>query len=347
MPVIAAVNTQQKLGGLLVVALVVGWAVYIVAQLRRPEAPPPGAEIELAPNRKRYVDDDELEGPKLEKAQKWGLALLVVSALGLPLYWMGEPGRQAGAAVGFDKRAAHRGFLLFQPADSPIPPGNVGHFGCGGCHGVNGEGGSAPFSLADPANPSVPPRQVRWTAPPLNTVTLRYTDDQIRAVLVYGRAGTPMPPWGVLGGGPMNDQQITDLVHYLHSIALKPKDAQAQAVKQYGETDGRALFEGFCARCHTKGWSFGEPDVAGGGAFGPSLVDGATLRQFPGIDKHLDFITNGAAVDPAPLDLPAKPYGKPYGVRGVLGYEGGGMPAFGKMLTAKQIQAIVDYERGL
>jgi mono/diheme cytochrome c family protein len=188
---------------------------------------------------------------------------------------------------------------------------------------------------------------VQWAAPPLNTVALRYTDDQIRAVLVYGRAGTPMPPWGVAGGGPMNDQQITDLVQYLHRLSLTSKQAQAESVKANGEFDGKALFNAYCARCHTKGFSYGEAALAGGGAFGPNLTNGATVRQFPDEATHIDFITNGAVVDAAPLDQPAKPYGKAYGVRGVMGYDGGGMPAFGKILTEAQIMAIVQYERSL
>jgi mono/diheme cytochrome c family protein len=344
---LGAINTQQKLGGLIVALLILGWIAYIVAQLRRPDAPPPGSEIELAPNRKPYLTDDELEGPKLDRSLSWALVLLVIVALGLPLYWSREPGRQANAKKGFDERAAHRGFLLFQPADSPIPAGNVGHFGCAGCHGSVGQGGAASFSISDPLHPDRPARQVQWAAPPLNTVVLRYTDDQIRNVLVYGRQGTPMPAWGVAGGGPMNDQQITDLVQYLHKLALTSKEAQAESVKANGETDGKALFNAYCSRCHTKGWSYGEPEVTGGGAFGPNLTNGATVRQFPDIKSHIDFITEGAVVDAAPLDQPAKPYGKAYGVRGVMGYDGGGMPAFGKILTDAQIRAIVEYERTL
>jgi mono/diheme cytochrome c family protein len=330
-----------------VVSLVIGWFIYIVVQVRRPDAPPPGSEIELAPNRRPYFDDDELEGPKLERALGWALVLLIITALGLPLYWAREPGRQKQHLVGFDKRAANRGEILFQAADSPIPAGNVGHFGCAGCHGSVGQGGAANFSVADPLDPKKPARQVKWNAPALNTVALRYTDDQIRAVLVYGRLNTPMPPWGVLGGGPMNDQQITDLVHYLHKLSLTSKQAQAEAVAAFGETDGAKLFDGFCARCHTTGWSYGQPSLTGGGAFGPNLTGGETARQFPAPAAHLDFISNGAVVDPALLDQPAKPYGKAYGQRGVMGYDGGGMPFFGRMLTAKQIQAIVDYERSL
>lgn len=345
--ILGTINTQQKLGALIVALLVVGWIVYIVVQLRRGDAPPPGSEIELAPNRRPYLTDDELEDKKLTSSLGWALVLLVICAVGLPAYWIKEPNRQTQANKGFNQRAAHRGFLLFQPADSPIPAGNVGHFGCAGCHGSVGQGGSAPFSVSDPLHPDRPARQVKWVAPPLNTVALRYTDDQIRNVLVYGRAGTPMPPWGVAGGGPMNDQQITDLVQYLHKLALSPKQAKEEAVKANGETDGKALFNAYCARCHTKGFSFGEPDVSGGGAFGPNLTNGATLRQFPDLQSHLDFVTQGAVVDPAPLDQPAKPYGKSYGVRGVMGYDGGGMPFFGNILTEAQIRAIVEYERSL
>src|ERR671912_564360 len=39
-----------------------------------------------------------------------------------------------------------------------------------------------------------------------------------------GRPPTPMPTWGVRYGGPMNDQQITDLVNYLLSIQGDDKE---------------------------------------------------------------------------------------------------------------------------
>ena len=332
--VLAAVNTQQKLGLAVAGLLLVGWLVYLAMHLRRPEAGPAGSEIELAPNRKPYFDDEALETTRLDQALKWAWVLVVISAIGLPLYWMREPGRQAGAADGFDKRAIQRGFILFQPSDSPVPAGNVGHFGCGGCHGTEGEGGVALFAMPDPTDPAKPPRQVRWVAPELKTVALRYTDDQIRSVLVYGRPNTPMPPWGVLGGGPMNDQQIDDLIAYLHSIKPDPTQVQQENLGKYG-TDGPALFEAFCARCHTKGWSIGEAEETAGGAFGPSLLAGSTINQFPDIESHIEFVATGSQ------------YAKPYGTRGVGGNEAGGMPGFGNLLTPEQLRAVVEYERSL
>ena len=337
MTLLSAVNTQQKIGIALVVVLLLGLAVYTVAQLRRPEGPPPGAEIELAPNRKPYFDDEALEGPRLTRALWAAFALTVVIAVGLPLYWAFEPGRQAGATRGFDERAAGRGFILFQPADSPVPAGNVGHFGCGGCHGNKGQGGQTNYSLSDPLDPSKPPRQVSWKAPALDTVMLRYSVDQVRSVLVYGRPNTPMPPWGVAGGGPMNDQQIDDLIAYLQSIQLDPKKVQRTSMETYG-TNGAAIFDGMCSRCHTQGWSYGEAGVPGGGGYGPSLVGGATLRQFPAVegdDGHIAFVSEGVE------------FGDAYGTRGVQGNESGGMPHFGAMLTPEQVRAVVEYERSL
>ena len=87
-----------------------------------------------------------------------------------------------------------------------------------------------------------------------------------------------MPAWGVTGGGPLNDQQIQNLVDYLESIQLTPEEAQQQARDELAQDDGRrrtptarrsttsegeALFnlgldDGFaggaysCGRCHTK-----------------------------------------------------------------------------------------------
>jgi mono/diheme cytochrome c family protein len=87
-----------------------------------------------------------------------------------------------------------------------------------------------------------------------------------------------------------------------------------------------------CARCHTKGWSYGDPQITGGGGFGPNLTSGSAVRQFPQKSDMVSFIEDGSE------------YGKRYGEQG----QGSGrMPAFGSMLTDEQISAVVDYVRGL
>jgi len=322
---IVAVTTQQKIGFAIAAVAIVAWLIYIFSTTHRTAEP--GAEIELAPNRRPYLEDDAMEGPRLDRFLMWSLIFLGILAVGLPLYWLREPSRQAGAVRGFDERAVARGHNLFTPAPPPSDPGSrVPHFGCSNCHGVNGTGGSTSYSLPNTS----PPKKVTWQCPPLNTVTLRYRDSEITNIITYGRANTPMPAWGIAGGGPMNDQQISDLLAYLHSISIGSQKAMEQAAPT--GTDGKALFDGYCARCHTEGFSQGEPGIPGGGAFGPSLLGGVTLRQFPDENDQIDWVTNTAEL------------GKPYGQRGV---SHGIMPHFGEMLSPEQIKAIVDYERTL
>ena len=372
-PALAAVANAQKVGAGIVITLLVVWAVFLLVHLRK-AGPVPGSEIELAPNRRPYHEDEILEGPHLERVLFMALILLVVSAVGLPLYWLKEPGRQDHAKAGFSRRSVHRGGALFLPSDSPK---HGAHFGCAVCHGGAGQGASASYTLKNFLGNA---NQVTWSAPALNTVALRYSKDTIRTVLVYGRANTPMPAWGVKGGGPMNDQQIDDLVNYLYAppdqdgIALTSAEAQEQSAtaeatarvkalgdvtsveaKKYLKPDGEFntgyyLFDTYCGRCHTKGWSYDKPELIGGGGYGPALTDGRMVRQFPNPADHIDFITIGAE------------YGKPFGSNGIgqgapdraagiedsgLAKAGGGMPYFGKMLSAEQITAIVEYERSL
>jgi mono/diheme cytochrome c family protein len=344
---IVAVSTPQKLGMAFAVALVIGWAIFVVAHFKRGGVAS-GAEIENAPNRKPYVEDDQLEGPKLERVLVAALILLVIIAIGLPLYWLGEPTRMKNSARGFDNRAAQVGFLLFQPADSPLPAPaqfNALHFGCATCHGNKGQGGSTSYSIT---NAQGQPESVTWQVPALNTELLRYTPDTVLAIITFGRANTPMPAWGVAGGGPMNDQQLSDLVAYIQSIQLTPAQAKAEAA-QYG-TNGEAIFNAYCARCHTKGYSYDQPSLQGGGAYGPNLRGGSEIRQFANAADQAAFVAVGAE------------YGKPYGARGVgqmapanrlnpetpgVAAAGGGMPYFGQMLTPAQIEAVVAYERSL
>ena len=349
------ISGQQTIGAFMLLALFVGLGIFVVMTLnRRDPGAPVGSEVELAPNRKMYFDDEELEGRRLDRSLLFCLGTLMVIAIALPLYWLLEPDRQAGAANGFNQRAVDRGAGLFALTTDPTPAiGGEGvvHFGCAGCHGVKGVGGSASFVLSDPAHPEIPPKQVNWVAPPLNTVTLRFTDDEILQIITYGRAGTPMPPWGVKGGGAMDDQQLNYLIAYLHSIQLSPADAKAYwrkqaetAAKTIGSVDGagnpvitgQVLFDANCARCHTKGYSYGAPQIPGGGGqFGPNITNGSELRQFPAVKDQIDFVTNG--VDP----------GKGYGTGGIMTDFGGGMPHFGAYLTQDEITQIVNYERGL
>jgi len=355
---------QQTVGALILGAVLLAFGLYVGLTLaRRDPGQPVGSEIELAPNRKPYFDDEELEGPRLDRALIFCLGMLIIIAIALPLYWMREPGRETKALNGFNIRSVERGAGLFSSVKTTSPPQSATssgiHFGCADCHGAKGQGGQTTYVISDPAHPEIPPRQVIWSAPPLNSVLLRFKQDdtasppvdEVRQIIVYGRPGTPMPAWGINGGGPMDDQQINDLLAYIQSIQLTPAqahtdwEARAKATAQglglaYPNSDpsvnGMIPFDTNCARCHTKGYSYGEPQVPGGGGqYAPNLTNGSELRQFPSEADQIAFVTVG--VDP----------GKGYGTGGINTDYGGGMPHFGSYLTAAEIKEIVDYERSL
>jgi mono/diheme cytochrome c family protein len=352
-----AIQNTRNAAFLIFLVLLVGWLLYVVFNVKSWGKKEAGSEVELAPNRKVYFDDEELEGGRLERFQLFGLAMLVVSAIGLPLYWVLEPTRQAGAKEGYDKRFAKWGGQLFAPTAE-------GGFNCAGCHGgMKAVGGVKDYTITDPNTGEV--KAVNWKAPALNTVMYRYSEDEVRYILQYGRPFSPMSPWGIEGGGPMNEQQLTTLIDYLKSIQIpqegcdakhplckgpdgeisKDKQAELQkaAMKLVESGQAKSLGEALfsldydsgalgCARCHTKGWSYDDPQATGGGAFGPNLTGGSEGRQFPNREDNVAFVCN------PPVN------GKKYGAQG---QSSGKMPAFCGLYTDEQLNAVIDYVRSL
>jgi mono/diheme cytochrome c family protein len=317
------------------IALIAFLVMAILGSRRHKPAPP----ANLTP----YYDDATMEGPKLERFLGAAVIFSAILAAALPAYWLLEPSRQTKMNKDFLKASIERGRLRFAVAGT-VPPSEVLNLECARCHGAKAEGGAATF-LLQPTKPGDLVKTVSWTAPSLNDVLLRFSPDTVTQIITYGRPGTPMPAWGLAGGGPLPDQPISDLVNYLQSIQLTPAEAMKRNGARFdqimkdnpGISEGQGLFMANCARCHTKGWSYGSPDVmGGGGAFGPNLTNGVELRQFPalggGVAKHIEFVTQGSG------------FQKPYGTQGI---GSGRMPGFGQELTASQIEQIVLYERSL
>ena len=121
----------------------IGWVVYYFAN-RNAARPELGSEIELAPNRRPYYDDETLEGSRLTRVNLIGVLLLVTMVIGLPLYWVLEPGRQAGAVSAKEETFVEWGGDLFETTAN-------GGFNCAGCHGgMKAIGGQAPTAVTDP-----------------------------------------------------------------------------------------------------------------------------------------------------------------------------------------------------
>ena len=156
--------------------------------------------------------------------------MLGIIVVALPLYWVFEPSRQAGAEEGWDNRFASWGSQLFAPTAD-------GGFNCAGCHGgMAGVGGEAPFTVTDPVTQEV--QAVNWKAPAVNTVFYKFDESEVRFILNYGRPFSPMSPWGLVGGGPMNTQQIDNLIAYMKSIQI-PRENCGE-----GEDDARICDSG-------------------------------------------------------------------------------------------------------
>lgn len=425
---ILASSTQRAVAVAIAFVVLAAWAVYLILENRRSTSDIVSSYLN-APNRKAPPDDEVFEGRRLDRFLTAALVGTSVLAVGLPLYWLGEPGREKGALIGFDKREVRRGMENYEAI-----------FLCNNCHGPEGGGGVAAYTVTDydangqpktnPATGKAMVRVVQWKAPRINNIGLRYKAQQITNVLNCGRGGAknnPMPAWGVTCGGPGSDQQISDLVSLLRywsidndpvakkvyeeaykangrdsakayelaftsaakaaqeasqkalddekknaadllakigtdkdplvaaqkaladakaaedvvataaaETALKEMTANIEhAKKTVTLSDGEILFNQNCARCHTNGYSYGEPKAQAGGFYGPSLRKSSLTNQFPDAAKQAEFIKHGV-VD-----------GAAYGSGGVNHWAGGGMAYFGNVLTDEMIDKIVAYERGL
>jgi cytochrome c553 len=353
--------TNETIGWTIFIVILVGVVVYAAINILRSGKAELGSEIELAPNRKPYLPDEQLEGPKLDRTLTIALLTLFVIAIGLPLYWILEPGRQAGATRDFRETFEARGAAMFAPVGTSLDA-----LGCEGCHGPKGVGGITSYNLLQPDG-SV--KVVNWRVPALNTALLRFSREEVTYIITYGRTFSPMPAWGVAGGGALNDQQVQNLVDYIQSIQISPDEAQQQAKDELAKmmaeknpdgspkwaSEGEALFNmGFdsdnfaggayaCGRCHTQEWSYTADysqirSISGCGALGPSLCAGSVDRQFPANTSPTACTSSapGAATSPPGCVNPIQDQidfvttgsenGKKYGVHG----QGTGrMPGFG------------------
>ncbi len=193
--------------------------------------------------------DEELERRFFIRMLAVGGLITTFFAIYLPAYFLREPIRLNQRARGFTDQAIERGRQMWEPAGDP---GNLRAVGCATCHGAEGEGGVRQF------------QGHTFAEPPLKYIVARYkaagkNDEEIKLIIrdavERGRPGTPMPTWGLLFGGPLNAEQVDDVIAYVYYIQEPAPKATT--------TDGAALFQANCAVCH------GE-DATGG--VGPNLT---------------------------------------------------------------------------
>ena len=191
----------------------IGWFAYLVGSgSRRDRRDPVPANLSVSQT------DDELETKRLDRALAGAVVTAGFLTLAMPIYYLSELDRQEGFVEEFSHASLERGHEVWE------------EFGCGDCHGTVGGGGVAAF-LEERSQVNV----AGWAGPALDDLFYRYDRDEARFWIAYGRANTPMPPWGLEGGGPLNSQQIDDLLNYIGSLQI---DQTSAVLKVEGLVNG-------------------------------------------------------------------------------------------------------------
>ena len=197
-----AQSAVRNVGVIIFAVIIIGFIIYLLFNMLDAKGES-GAEIELAANRKPYFSDDILETKKLDLSLSSGLFLLLVIGIALPLYWLGEPGRQDGLLENTNELRTERGSESYEES-------------CSSCHGGGGAGGIAAFAITEAGTGDFI-ASVDWVAPSLTSVLTRFDEEEVIHTLNFGRNGV-MPAWGAPGGGPLTTQQIEILITWMRSI---------------------------------------------------------------------------------------------------------------------------------
>lgn len=130
-------------------------------------------------------------------------------------------------------------------------------FYCAGCHGAEGQG------------------RVRGNATSLNNPDFLAlaSGTFLKTTIARGRRGTEMRAWAREAGGPLNPDDIQDIVAFLRTWQREVPKPPMPPAGRGDPTRGRRLYEAACANCH--GWE-GRGDLGMGPAVtNPDLLAAA------------------------------------------------------------------------
>ena len=174
-----------------------------------------GRRREAAPDIPRAMrpgpSDPDLETPLLHKLQGWGVLLVVFFVVWVPATWLFEPSTNLDQERALLADSIHRGELAVQEFTEE----NQGGIGCVRCHGPELRGGL--IADATTGTPIQTPDLTTVCGGPFTGHPLIYGLRDIYTVVDQGR-GRIMPSWSIRFAGPLNDQQINDIVNYVVSI---------------------------------------------------------------------------------------------------------------------------------
>lgn len=187
------------------------------------------------------------------------------------VYLLNEPNRRDAAAERQLDTSVHRGAETYVQF-------------CLACHGPEGMAGEGRLGvpLNTPQNMSEDP------------VEGAEREEIIRETIERGR-GEIMPAWAIDQGGPLNEEQVNDLVHLIREggweIAAeldRELHGGAQSTPPPAPTPdpdadpGEALFETNCTTCHMSN------DFPNGGQVGPDLTGLGSMDETPQVGLAVD-----------------------------------------------------------
>ena len=144
------------------------------------------------------------------------MVFVVAMAILVPVVWLQEPQNNKKDTELQLAQSVERGRLTTLPGSEENQIG----FNCQRCHGPGLKGGRNFF---DGSFVPVPNLTTVCGGAGYGHALIKSLDDIINTI-AEGRDGTDMPSWSVRFKGAMDDQQINDLVNYLLSIQVVPKN---------------------------------------------------------------------------------------------------------------------------
>jgi mono/diheme cytochrome c family protein len=158
--------------------------------------------------------DPQLEKPRLERMQYWGIITVVAMAVWIPAVWLNEPKQNETDQRNFNAASVAAGAASVQLNSQTNPTG----IGCVRCHGPGLGGG---YNVFNGTVVPVPNLQTVCGGPKYGHALIHSLTDVVNTI-AEGRTGTDMPSWSVKFAGSLDDQQINDIVNYILSIQKVP-----------------------------------------------------------------------------------------------------------------------------
>lgn len=225
-PPLAAISDEQLLGFAIAGA---AFVVFIAALARagsgrrRPRGGP-----DIPPAMQPGPSDADLEKPRLEKLQGWGLGLVVFMALWIPGVWLLEPSVNQIQEDSLRNESIERGYHSVLPFSEE----NQFGVGCVRCHGEEPILGGG-LNLFNGRRIQVPRLTDVCGGP--NTGHGIFNDVDLYNVIAQGRPLTDMPSWSVRFAGALHDQQIADMVQFIIALnSVEPPAPGEEAALELG-----------------------------------------------------------------------------------------------------------------